>query len=243
MDQIVKLIETPIAVMKKPDTCTPEIYNAYLTVQRRARNGLGLKIEQMDKHLRGVVRNLCPKKMEGYAPVGSAELEQQKRLCDRRAADCLRQWTDEQRDRLSWFREDDLALIKDAGGPELQVLTEPPFEFGWRTGREALLGEKRTVEEAIASRRALQDAKITALDPAPPLPRVTRPAALKSQLQAPGRASLGAGEMDLELAPDDSQDDLLDRLPLGWEKKMAAVDRKWFLGEQNLFLTDVELRT
>jgi hypothetical protein len=202
-----------------------------------------LKIEQMDRHLRGVIRNLCPKKTGGYAPVGSTELERQKKLCDKRASDWLERWADEQRNRLSWFKEDDLALIKNAGGPELQVLTEPPFKFGWRTGREALLGEKRTVEEAIVSRRTLQDAKRTAPGPAPPLPQVTKPAAPKSQLKPPGPASLGAGEMDLELAPDDSQDDLLDRLPLGWEKKMAAVDRKWFLGDQNLFLTDVELRT
>ena len=243
MDQIVKLIETPIALMKKPDTCTPEIYNAYLTVQRRARNGVGLKIEQMDKHLRGVIRNLCPKKTEGYAPVGSAELERQKKLCDQRATDCLERWADEQRERLSWFKEDDLALIKDAGGPELQVLTEPPFEFGWRTGREALLGEKRTVEEAIVSRRILQDARRAAPGPAPPVPQVTKPAVPKAQSKPPGPASLSAGEMELELAPEDSQDHLLDRLPLGWEKKMAAVDRSWFLGDQNFFLTDVELKT
>jgi hypothetical protein len=152
MDQIVKLIETPVALMEKPDTCTPEMYTAYLTVQRRARNGVGLKIERMDKHLRGVIKNLCPNKTGGYAPVGSADVEQQRMLCDKRAADCLEQWADQQRDRLRWFKEDDLALITAAGGPELQVLTEPPFEFGWRTGREALLGEKRTVEEAIASR-------------------------------------------------------------------------------------------
>ena len=107
-------------------------------------------------------------------------MERQRRLCDKRAADCLEQWADQQRDRLSWFKEDDLALIKTAGGPELQVLTEPPFEFGWRTGREALLGEKRTVEEAIASRRALHDAKKTAPGPAPPLPQVTKLAAPKS---------------------------------------------------------------
>jgi hypothetical protein len=136
-----------------------------------------------------------------------------------------------------------LALIKNAGGPELQVLTEPPFEFGWRTGKEALLGEKRTVEEAVASRRALQDAKRTALGPAPPLPQVTKPAAPKSQLKPPGPASSDAVEMDLELAPDESQDELLDRLPLGWEKKFAAVDRTWFLADQNLFLTDLELKT
>jgi hypothetical protein len=151
MDRIVKLIETPVALMEKPDTCTPEMYNDYLTVQRRARNGVGLKIEQLDKHLRGVVRNLRPKKTEGYAPVGSAELKRQKDMCEKRASDCLELWAGEQKDRLAWFNDADLALIKDAGGPGLQVLTEPPLhEFGWRTGREALLGEKRTLEEAAA---------------------------------------------------------------------------------------------
>jgi hypothetical protein len=32
-------------------------------------------------------------------------------------------------------------------------------------------------------------------------------------------------------------------LPLGWEKKLAAVDRKWFLTGQNEFITDLELKT
>ena len=70
MDQIVKLIETPIALMKKPDNCTPEIYNAYLTVQPRARNGVGLKIEQMDKHLRGVIKKLVPEQDGRLCPGG-----------------------------------------------------------------------------------------------------------------------------------------------------------------------------
>ena len=51
MDRIVKLIETPVALMEKPDSCTLEMYDAYLTVQRRARNGRGSKIEQLDRHL------------------------------------------------------------------------------------------------------------------------------------------------------------------------------------------------
>ena len=34
-----------------------------------------------------------------------------------------------------------------------------------------------------------------------------------------------------------------ERLPIGWEKKIAAVDRKWFLGETCDFITDDELRT
>ena len=135
--------------MRKPDSCTLEMYDTCLQVQRRARLNAGSKIERLDRHLRGVIRNLRPRKSDGYAAVGSAELKRQKDSCEKRAADCLELWASEQKDRLAWFKEADLALIRDAGGPELQALTEPPFEFGWRTGREALLGEKNTVEEGL----------------------------------------------------------------------------------------------
>jgi len=81
MGHVVKLIETPVALMEKPDSCTLEMYDAYLTVQRRARNSVGLKIEQLDWHLRGVIRNLCPRKSDGSAAVGSAELKRQKDSC------------------------------------------------------------------------------------------------------------------------------------------------------------------
>ena len=43
--------------------------------------------------------------------------------------------------------------------------------------------------------------------------------------------------------PDDTENDLEDRLPLSWEKKIAAVDRKWFLTGRNEFITDLELKT
>jgi hypothetical protein len=103
--------------------------------------------------------------------------------------------------------------------------------------------EKRTVEEAVASRRAVQDAKNAAPSQAPPLPYVRKPAAPQPRLTPPGPASSDADEMDLELAPDESKNELLDRLPLGWEKKLAVVDRKWFLAQQNEFITDLELKT
>jgi hypothetical protein len=34
-----------------------------------------------------------------------------------------------------------------------------------------------------------------------------------------------------------------DRLPVGWEKKIGAMDRKWFLDGNNGFITDEELQT
>ena len=129
-----------------------------------------------------------------------------------------------------------MALIRDAGGPELQVLTEPPFEFGWRTGREALLGEKRTVEEAAVIQRALWDANRASPNPAPPPPHVKKPAAPQPHVKQPGPSSSDADGMDLaldDLVPDDSENDLEDRLPLVWEKKIAAVDRKWFRGSRS----------
>ena len=76
--------------------------------------------------MRGVIKNLYPRKTD----VGSAELKRQKDSYEKRASDCLELWAAEQKDRLAWFKEADLALIRNAGGPELQVLTEPPFEFG-----------------------------------------------------------------------------------------------------------------
>ena len=44
-------------------------------------------------------------------------------------------------------------------------------------------------------------------------------------------------------AHNDSENEPEDRLPLGWEKKLAAVDCKWFLAGRNEFITDIELRT
>ena len=65
--------------------------------------------------MRGVIRNLCPRKTDGSAPVGSVELKQQKDLCEARAADRLKLWASEQKDRLAWFNETGLALIRAAG--------------------------------------------------------------------------------------------------------------------------------
>ena len=103
-------------------------------------------------------------------------------------------------DHLAWFKEADLTLIKEAEGSELQVLTEPPIEFGWGTGREALLGEKKTVEEAAAIRRALRDAKKAAPSPAPPLLHVKKPVAPQPHVNQPGPSSSDADGMDLDLA-------------------------------------------
>ena len=188
--------------------------------------------------MRGVCRSLCPRKTDGSAPVGSVELKRQKDSCEVRAADRLKLWASEQKDRLAWFNETDLAVIRDAGGPGLQVLTEPPLqEFGWRTGKEALLGEKRTLEEAAALRRALRDAKKTEPRPASLVP---------PEGQAAGLSSSDADEIDLaldNLGPDEPGLDSEERLPLGWEKKITAVDLKWFSTARNEFLTDEELRT
>ena len=38
ISQIAKLIETPVAVMVKPDSCTPEMYDAYLRMHKVARS-------------------------------------------------------------------------------------------------------------------------------------------------------------------------------------------------------------
>ena len=66
-------------------------------------------------------------------------------------------WAREKRDLLTWFKEADVTLVREAGRPEFMILKEPPFEFGLRTGVKALHGEKKTVEEAAPLRRTMRD--------------------------------------------------------------------------------------
>jgi len=237
LGMVTKLIQNPVALMAKPDSCTLEMHDAYLQVQRMARYDACSKAERLDRHLLGAMRSLCPRKSDGSAAIGSVELKRQKDSCEKRASGCLERWASEQKDRLAWFHETYLALIRDAGGPGSQVLTEPPFEFGWRTGKEALLGEKKTVEEAAAIRRALWEAKKTASSPVP---------SVQPCVKRPSPSSSDADDEDLDngdLSPDEYENDPEDRLLVGWEKKIAAVDRKWFLAGRNEFLTNDELRT
>jgi hypothetical protein len=102
--------------MVKPDSCPPEIHDAYLKAQRVARSEASFKARRLDRHMRGVVQTLCPRQSGGSTPVGSVELKRQKDSCEARAADRLRLWAIEQKDRLAWFNDADLTLIKDAGG-------------------------------------------------------------------------------------------------------------------------------
>jgi hypothetical protein len=65
-------------------------------------------------------------------------------------------------------------------------------------------------------------------------------------VKRPSPSSSDADDEDLDngdLSPDEYENDPEDRLLLGWEKKIAAVDRKWFLAGRNEFLTNDELRT
>ena len=92
------------------------------------------------------------------------------------------------------------------------------------------------MEEAAAIRRALRDAKKAAPSPVSLIP----PEGLSA-----GLSSLDADEIDLALSnldPDEAEIDPEERLPLGWEKKIAAVDLKWFSTARNGFLTDDELK-
>jgi hypothetical protein len=106
-------------------------------------------------------------------------------------------------------------------------------------GREALLGKKETVEEAAAIQRALQDAEKVTASTAPPKPPVMKP--------SPSSADAGEmGPAQDDLFPEEPRPmdyDLEDRLPVSWEKKIAAVHRKWFVAERNEFITDMELKT
>ena len=65
IDLVAKLIEKPGALMAKPDSCTPEIHNAYLEAQRMARSDASFKARRLDRHVRGVIRSLCPRKNDG----------------------------------------------------------------------------------------------------------------------------------------------------------------------------------
>ncbi len=99
-----------------------------------------------------------------------------------------------------------------------------------------MLGEKKTLEEAVALRRVLRDAKKDAPRPVSVVP---------PEGQAAGLSSSDAEEIDSaldNLDPEEPEVDLEERLPLGWEKKIAAVDLKWFSTAQNEFLTDEKLR-
>ncbi len=118
IDLVSRLIDKPIAQMDMPDSCTPEMYVAYLRVQREARYAASSKAERSDRHIRSVIKNLCPRKpiLSTVLAVGSAELKRQKDNCDKRATDRLALFARKQEDRLAWFKEADLALIKE-GGP------------------------------------------------------------------------------------------------------------------------------
>jgi hypothetical protein len=172
---------------------------------------------------------------------------------------------------------------------EVFIRTSPPYEYGWRTGVEAIQGKKATVEEAraclLVEQEAAKSANLTvglhaasrrtalprpqetvlptqgnkgtrtptvsslpderpkpgiSLIPAEvPIPRPN--AALPSTLM---RQNEDQEDVDEEYEGTSAPSDLPEeRLPIGWEKKIAAVDRKWFVGETCDFITDDELKT
>ena len=123
-----RLIYEPVVRVELTDSYVPEMQDGYLQAQKDARLQASLKAEQLARYMRGVAKSVCPRKpaSSNLLVVGAAELKRQKDACDKRAADRLALWTREQKDRLAWFKEADLALIKEAGGPELELLKEPP---------------------------------------------------------------------------------------------------------------------
>jgi hypothetical protein len=95
------------------------------------------------------------------------------------------------------------------------------------------------VEEAAAIRQVLRDAEKVTASTAPPKPPVMKP--------SPSSADAGEmGPAQDDLFPEEPRPmdyDLEDRLPVSWEKKIAAVHRKWFVAGRNEFITDMELKT
>ena len=95
MGLVTKLIDRPVALVEKPDCCTPELFESFLRVQRQARTTVSSRTERLDRLIQGSVRSLCTKQPDVTGPFLAGELRRQKNACTKRAADCLDLWASE----------------------------------------------------------------------------------------------------------------------------------------------------